>query len=57
MDFIDEQDIALFEVRKDRSKVPRTLDGWTAGSFDVRTQLIGHHGGKSGLAQARRSRE
>ena len=57
MDFIDEQHIALFEVRKDRSKVSRTLDGWTAGSFDVRAQLIGNHGGKGGLAQARRPRE
>lgn len=53
MDFIDEQHIAFFEVRKDRSKVSRTLDGWTAGSFDVRAQLIGNHGGKGGLAQAR----
>ena len=57
MDLIDEQHITLFEVRQDSRKVSRALDGGSTGGFDVRAQLVCHHGGKGGLAQARRSRE
>ena len=57
VDFIDEQHVAVFEIGQDRSQVAGTGDGRTARGADVGAQLVGHHGGQRGLAQARGAAE
>ena len=55
MDLVDEQDIALLEVREDGRQIARALDGGAARRLDVRAQLVGDDRGQRGLAEARRS--
>ena len=55
MDLVDEQDIALLEVREDGRQIARALDGGAARRLDVRAQLVGDDRRKRGLAEARRS--
>ena len=57
MDLVDEQHVALFEVREDGREIARALDGGAARRLDVRAQLVGHDGRERGLAEARRPRE
>ena len=40
MDLVDEQDIALLEVREDGRQIARALDGGAARRLDVRAQLV-----------------
>ena len=57
VDLVDEQDVALLEIREDGSEVARALDGGPARGLDVGAQLVGHHRGERGLAKPRRPRE
>ena len=57
VDLVDEQHVALFEVREDGGQVPRAGDSRPRGGADGSAQLVGHHRGERGLAQARRPRE
>ena len=54
---VDEQHVAFLEVREDGGQVARALDGGAARGADAGAQLVGHHGGERGLAQARGARE
>ena len=54
MNLVDEENVALFEVREDCRQVARSLDSRPARRADVCTELVGDHRGKRGLAEPRR---
>ena len=57
MNLVDEENVALFEVRENRSQVARSLNSRPARRADVRTELVGDHRSKRGLAKPRRAGE
>ena len=57
MDFVQEQDVAFLQVRKNGSQVARTSNGRTARGFDVRPELVRDDGGQRGLSQTGRARK
>ncbi len=57
MDFVDEEDVARFEVRQQAGQVARLLDGRPAGALEAGAHGFGDDVGQRGLAQTGRSVE
>ena len=57
MDFINEEDIAFFEIRQETGEIGGFLDGWPAGGLDARAHGLGKDVGERGFAEARRAAE
>ena len=54
VDLVDEEHVALLQVRQDAHQVGRPREGRAAGGLDARAHLGRHHVGHRGLAQAGR---
>src|SRR5690606_26172597 len=57
VDLVDEEDVALFEVRQDGGQVARSLQRRSRGEPQVGPHLGGHDPGQGGLTQPGRTRE
>src|SRR5439155_13681202 len=57
MDLVDEQHVAVVEIRQDRGEVAGTLERGAAGDSHPRIELVGDDAGERGLAEARRTGE
>ena len=57
MNFVNEQDVALFQVGEQPGQVAGLLDGGAAGAFEARAHVFGNDVGEGGFAQAGRPAE
>ena len=57
MDFVDEQDIARFEVGQKAGEVAGLLDGRAAGALEIGAHGFGEDVGEGGFAEAGRAAE
>jgi hypothetical protein len=57
VDLVDEEDVALLEIREDRSHVPRPLQDGTGGTLEPHAQFVRDQGGQRRLPQAGRAVE
>src|SRR5690606_4313737 len=57
VDLVDEEDVALAQVREDADEIARLLEHRPRGRLDVHAQLARHQHGERGLAQAGRTVE
>ena len=57
MNLVDEQHIALVEIRQQAGKISSLLYDWAAGNLHVAAHLAGENAGERGLAEARRAAE
>jgi len=52
MDFVDEEDIAFFEIGEETGEIARFFDGWSTGALDVGAHGFGDDVSQGGFAQA-----
>ena len=57
VDLVDEQHVAVAEVREDRGEVARPVESGPAGGLEPGSHRVGHDLGWRGLAEPRRSAE
>ena len=57
VDFVNEQDISLFQVGQDTRQVSDFFDRRAAGGFQSCAHLMSHDAGQGGLAQSGRATE
>ena len=57
MDLVDEEHVALFEVRQNRGQIAGSLDRRTARGLDLHAEFVGDDLRERRLAQPRRSRQ
>ena len=55
MDLVNEQHVALLQIRQQRGQIARFFNGRARGDANLHAHLVRHNAGQRGFAKARRA--